>query len=142
MRVVGYDPYAADDKFEQLGISRCETLEELLKISDLITLHIPKSPQNMGLIGEKELKMCKKGVRIVNVARGGMIDEKALYDAIVGGHVAAAALDVQVEPNFTRNPKSRITGIHSLIWITLFHTTPWRINQGSKLQKYRCCKAG
>ncbi|NLM10926.1 MAG: phosphoglycerate dehydrogenase [Clostridiaceae bacterium] len=108
MRVVGYDPYAADDKFEQLGISRCETLEELLKISDLITLHIPKSPQNMGLIGEKELKMCKKGVRIVNVARGGMIDEKALYDAIVGGHVAAAALDVQeVEPNFTKKPEEQ-----------------------------------
>jgi len=108
MNVVGYDPYVADEKFEQLGVTRCETLEELLKISDLITLHIPKSPQNMGLIGEKELKMCKKGVRIVNVARGGMIDEKALYNAIVEGHVAAAALDVQeVEPNFTKSPEEQ-----------------------------------
>lgn len=108
MKVVGYDPYAADDKFIQLGITRCETLEELLQVSDLITLHIPKSPQNMGLIGEKELKMCKKGVRIVNVARGGMIDEKALYNAIVEGHVAAAALDVQeVEPNFTKKPEEQ-----------------------------------
>ena len=92
MKVVGYDPYASDDKFAQLRISRCESLEDLLKVSDLITLHIPKSPQNTGLIGEKELKICKKGVRIVNVARGGMIDEKALYDAIVSGQVAAAAL--------------------------------------------------
>ena len=108
MKVVGYDPYAADEKFVQLGITRCDTLEELLKVSDLITLHIPKSPQNMGLIGEKELKMCKKGVRIVNAARGGMVDEKALYNAIVEGHVAAAALDVQeVEPNFTKKPEEQ-----------------------------------
>lgn len=60
------------------------------------------------MIGEKELKICKKGVRIVNVARGGMIDEKALYDAIVSGQVAAAALDVQeVEPNFTKKPEEQ-----------------------------------
>ncbi|HZK27513.1 MAG TPA: NAD(P)-dependent oxidoreductase, partial [Thermoclostridium sp.] len=65
-------------------------------------------PQNTGLIGEKELNICKKGVRIVNVARGGMIDEKALYDAIASGHVAAAALDVQeVEPNFTKKPEEQ-----------------------------------
>ncbi|MDD4295910.1 MAG: NAD(P)-dependent oxidoreductase, partial [Ruminiclostridium sp.] len=108
MKGVGFDPYASDDKFKQLGITRCETLEELLKVSDLITLHIPKSPQNVGLIGEKELKICKKGVRIVNVARGGMIDEKALYNAIVDGHVAAAALDVQeTEPNFTKKPEDQ-----------------------------------
>jgi D-3-phosphoglycerate dehydrogenase len=108
MKVIGYDPYASDDRFVKLGISRCETLEDLLKVSDLITLHIPKSPQNMGLIGEKELKMCKKGVRIVNVARGGMIDEKALYNALAEGHVAAAALDVQEkEPNFTKKPEEQ-----------------------------------
>ncbi len=105
MKAVGYDPYASDDKFTQLGITRCETLEDLLKAADLITLHIPKSPQSQGLIGENELKICKKGVRIVNVARGGMIDEKALYNAIVEGQVAAAALDVQEkEPNFTKTP--------------------------------------
>ena len=108
MKVVGYDPYASDDRFKQLGIDRCETLEDLLKVSDLITLHIPKSPQNANLIGENELKLCKKGVRIVNCARGGMINEKALYDAIVSGHVAAAALDVQeVEPNFTKKPEEQ-----------------------------------
>ncbi len=108
MKVIGYDPYASDDRFVKLGISRCETLEDLLKVSDLITLHIPKSPQNMGLIGEKELKMCKKGVRIVHVARGGMIDEKALYNALAEGHVAAAALDVQEkEPNFTKKPEEQ-----------------------------------
>lgn len=108
MKVVGYDPYASDERFKQLGITRCETLEDLLRISDLITLHIPKSPQNVGLIGEKEIKICKKGVRIVNVARGGMIDEKALYNAIVDGHVAAAALDVQeTEPNFTKKPEEQ-----------------------------------
>ncbi len=108
MKVVGYDPYASDERFAQLGITRCEKLEDLLKVADLITLHIPKSPQNMGLIGEKELKICKKGVRIVNVARGGMVDEKALYQAIVDGKVAAAALDVQEkEPNFTKKPEEQ-----------------------------------
>jgi len=108
MNVVGYDPYASDEKFTQLGVTRCETLEDLLKISDLITLHIPKSPQSNGLIGEKELKLCKKGVRIVNAARGGMIDEKALDNAIAEGHVAAAALDVQeVEPNFSKKPEEQ-----------------------------------
>jgi D-3-phosphoglycerate dehydrogenase len=79
-----------------------------LKVSDLITLHIPKSPESTNLIGEKELKLCKKGVRIVNCARGGMINEKALYDAIVSGQVAAAALDVQEkEPNFTKKPEEQ-----------------------------------
>lgn len=108
MTVVGYDPYATDDRFKQLGIARCETLEELLKVSDLITLHIPKSPESANLIGEKELKLCKKGVRIVNCARGGMINEKALYDAIQSGQVAAAALDVQEkEPNFSKKPEEQ-----------------------------------
>jgi D-3-phosphoglycerate dehydrogenase len=108
MKVVGYDPYISDERVASLGITRVETLDELLKISDLITIHIPKTPESKNLIGERELALCKKGVRIVNVARGGMIDEKALYNAIVSGHVAGAALDVQeVEPNFTKKPEEQ-----------------------------------
>ncbi len=108
MNVVGYDPYLTDERVTQLGITRVETLDELLKIADLITIHIPKSPESKNLIGERELALCKKGVRIVNVARGGMIDEKALYNAIVEGHVAGAALDVQeVEPNFNKAPEEQ-----------------------------------
>jgi len=108
MKVVGFDPYITDERVQQLGISRVETLEELCKISDLITIHIPKTPESKNIIGEKELALCKKGVRIVNVARGGMVDEKALYNAIVSGHVAGAALDVQeVEPNFNKAPEEQ-----------------------------------
>lgn len=108
MNVIGYDPYITDERCTQLGITRAETIDDLLKVSDLVTIHIPKTPESKNLIGERELALCKKGVRVVNVARGGMIDEKALYNAIVSGHVAGAALDVQeVEPNFNKTPEEQ-----------------------------------
>ncbi len=108
MKVVGYDPYITDERVNSLGITRVENIDDLIKVSDLITIHIPKTPESKNIIGARELALCKKGVRIVNVARGGMIDEKALYDAIVSGHVAGAALDVQeVEPNFTKAPEDQ-----------------------------------
>lgn len=108
MNVVGYDPYVSDERAAQLGVTRMETLDELFKVADLITIHIPKTPESKNIIGERELTICKKGVRIVNVARGGMVDEKALYNAIVSGHVAGAALDVQeVEPNFSKAPEEQ-----------------------------------
>lgn len=108
MNVVAYDPYIGDEKFNQLGVTRCETLEELLKQADLITLHTPKTPETYGMIGEKELAICKDGVRIVNAARGGLVNEKALYDALVSGKVAAAALDVlDPEPNYNKKPEEQ-----------------------------------
>lgn len=108
MNVVAYDPYIGDDRFNQLGVKRCATLEELLKQVDLITLHTPKTPETYGIIGEKELAMCKDGVRIVNAARGGLVNEKALYDALVSGKVAAAALDVlDPEPNYNKKPEEQ-----------------------------------
>lgn len=108
MKVIAYDPYIGDEKFNQLGVTRCATLEELLKQSDLITLHTPKTPETYGIIGEKELALCKDGVRIVNAARGGLVNEKALYDALVSGKVAAAALDVlDPEPNYNKKPEEQ-----------------------------------
>lgn len=108
MKVVGYDPYISDERVASLGITRIEKLDDLFKISDLITIHIPKTTESKNLIGERELALCKKGVRIVNVARGGMINEQALYDAIASGHVAGAALDVQeVEPSFNKTPEEQ-----------------------------------
>lgn len=108
MNVVAYDPYIGDEKFNQMGVKRCATLEELLKQSDLITLHTPKTPETYGIIGEKELAMCKDGVRIVNAARGGLVNEKALYDALKSGKVAAAALDVlDPEPNYNKKPEDQ-----------------------------------
>ncbi|AUS96642.1 phosphoglycerate dehydrogenase [Clostridium thermosuccinogenes] len=108
MRVVAYDPYITDDRFKMLGVEKCETLEELLKQSDLITLHTPKTSETYGMIGEKELNMCKRGVRIVNAARGGLVNEKALYDALKDGRVTAAALDVlDPEPSYDKKPEEQ-----------------------------------
>jgi len=108
MKVIAYDPYVTDERFEKMGIVKCEKLEDLLRQSDVITVHIPKTDNSQGLIGEKELKMCKKGVRIINVARGGIINEKALYDALKEGHVAGAAIDVfEKEPNFNKKPEEQ-----------------------------------
>ena len=108
MRVIAYDPYIGAEHFAQLGVTRCETLEELLRQADLITLHTPKTPETYGILGEKEIAMCKDGVRIVNAARGGLVNEKALYDVLVSGKVAAAALDVlDPEPNYNKKPEEQ-----------------------------------
>lgn len=108
MKVVAYDPYIGDEHFNQLGVTRCSTLEELLRQADLITIHTPKTSETYGILGEKELAQCKDGVRIVNAARGGLINEKALYDALVSGKVAAAALDVlDPEPNYNKKPEDQ-----------------------------------
>ena len=108
MRVVAYDPYITDEKFKKFGVVKCETLEELLRQSDLITLHTPKTAETYGMIGERELKLCKKGVRIVNAARGGLVNEKALYNALKEGHVAAAGIDVlDPEPSYDKKPEEQ-----------------------------------
>ena len=108
MKVVAYDPYITDEKFKKYGVEKCETLEALLVQSDLITIHTPKTSETFGIIGEKELKMCKKGVRIVNAARGGLINETALYNSLKEGHVAAAGIDVlDPEPSYDRKPENQ-----------------------------------
>jgi len=108
MKVVAYDPYITEERFKKLGVARCDKLEDLLKVSDLITLHTPKTAETYGILNERELAMCKKGVRLVNAARGGLINEKALYKAIVSGQVAAAALDVlDPEPNYNKKPEEQ-----------------------------------
>jgi D-3-phosphoglycerate dehydrogenase len=108
MRVIAYDPYIADEKFKKYGVEKCETLEDLLRQADLITIHTPKTSETTGMIGEKEFKMCKKGVRIVNAARGGLINEKALYNAIKEGKVAGAAIDVlNPEPGYDKTPEEQ-----------------------------------
>ncbi|MBR3838693.1 MAG: phosphoglycerate dehydrogenase [Clostridia bacterium] len=105
MNIIAYDPYVTDEKFERMGVRRCHTLDELLADSDLITIHTPKNKETINIIGEKELAKCKDGVRIVNAARGGLINEDALYDALVSGKVAACALDVlNPEPNYNKAP--------------------------------------
>jgi len=93
MRVVVSDPFLSVERARELGVERVE-LAELLARADVITVHTPLNDATRGLIGAAELAAAKTGVRIVNCARGGIIEEAALHDALVSGHVAGAALDV------------------------------------------------
>lgn len=94
MKVVAYDPYVSKERFAQLGIEQVLKLEELLKVSDFITVHLPKTKETTGLFGEKEFNMMKDGVRLLNTARGGIYDEKALIKALESGKVAGVGVDV------------------------------------------------
>jgi D-3-phosphoglycerate dehydrogenase len=103
MAVVAYDPFITEDKAKELGIT-LTTLQETLKVADFITLHTPLTKGTRHLIGEKEFALMKGGVRLINCARGGIIDEKALTVAIKSGKVAGAALDVfEQEPPVERD---------------------------------------
>jgi D-3-phosphoglycerate dehydrogenase / 2-oxoglutarate reductase len=91
--IVAYDPYVSSARAAQLGIELLP-LDDLLARADFISVHLPKTPETAGLIGKEALAKTKAGVIIVNAARGGLIDEAALADAITSGHVRAAGLDV------------------------------------------------
>jgi D-3-phosphoglycerate dehydrogenase len=96
MRVKGYDPYLSREVAEQAGIE-LTTLEEIYRNADYITVHVPLTEETKGMVGDKEFAMMKAGVRVVNCARGGIIDEAALARALEVNRVAGAALDVYVE---------------------------------------------
>ncbi|MGY1863664.1 MULTISPECIES: phosphoglycerate dehydrogenase [Nocardia] len=97
-KIVAYDPYVSPARAAQLGIELL-TLDELLERADLISIHLPKTPETKGLLGKEAIAKTKPGVIIVNAARGGLVDEAALADAIKSGHVRAAGLDVfETEP--------------------------------------------
>ncbi|MCK4262042.1 phosphoglycerate dehydrogenase, partial [bacterium] len=98
MRVVGYDPYIRSEAAMRAGVELVE-IRDLLSRSDYITVHVPLTDETRHLIGKKEFEVMKEGVRIINCARGGIIDESALYEAIKKGKVAGAAFDV-----FEREP--------------------------------------
>ncbi|MEV6815111.1 phosphoglycerate dehydrogenase [Micromonospora sp. NPDC051296] len=102
-RLIAYDPYIQPARAAQLGV-RLVGLEELLRESDFISIHLPKTPETVGLIGEKELSIVKPGVRIVNAARGGLIDEQALANALAEGRVGGAGVDVYAKEPCTASP--------------------------------------
>lgn len=99
MRVIAYDPYITEENAEILGV-KLLSLDEVLKQADFITVHLPLTRESRHLLDKKAFELMKEGVRIVNCARGGVIDEQALYEAMKSGKVAGAALDVfEKEPN-------------------------------------------
>lgn len=103
VQLVAFDPYVQPARAAQLGV-RMVDLDELLSISDFITVHLPKTPETLGLIGDEALHKVKPEVRIINAARGGIVDEQALYDALVDGRVAGAGVDVFAKEPCTDSP--------------------------------------
>lgn len=99
MKILGYDPFAAPVDSEKLGIEVTDSLEIIFRESDYITIHVPKNEQTLNMIGSEQIKMMKPEVRLINCARGGIINEDALYEALAQKRIAGAALDVfSVEP--------------------------------------------
>ena len=98
VELIAYDPFASAEAAAALGV-RLVSLDDLLAASDYITVHLPKTPETAGIIGESALAKVKRGVRIINTSRGGLVDEAALAAALADGRVAGAGLDVfSVEP--------------------------------------------
>jgi D-3-phosphoglycerate dehydrogenase len=103
MRLCAYDPYVAPERARQMGVELLG-LEELMAESDFVTIHLPKTSETVGLIGADVLAKAKPGIRIVNAARGGILDETALLDGLRSGQVGGAALDVFSNEPCTDSP--------------------------------------
>jgi D-3-phosphoglycerate dehydrogenase len=103
MKVIAYDPYLSAERALDLGVEKVE-LEQLLRRADFITLHTPLTDKTRNIISRESIALTKKGVRLINCARGELVDEAALFDALTAGHVAGAALDVFVEEPATASP--------------------------------------
>jgi D-3-phosphoglycerate dehydrogenase len=99
MKVLGYDPFLSEERAKEYGIELYRDVDEIVSQCDFLTVHTPLTDETRGIINAERLAAMKKGARIINCARGGIVDETALADAIESGHIAGAALDV-----FTREP--------------------------------------
>jgi D-3-phosphoglycerate dehydrogenase / 2-oxoglutarate reductase len=112
MQPIAYDPYLSISRARSLQVDLFENLDDLLARADFLTLHMPLTAETWHIIGREQIAKAKRGIRIVNCARGGMIDEVALYDALKEGQVAAAALDVyETEPPPTDYPLRDLSNI-------------------------------
>ncbi|NLH82617.1 MAG: phosphoglycerate dehydrogenase [Phyllobacteriaceae bacterium] len=103
MRVIAFDPFLSPERAAAIGVEKVD-LDELLKRADFITLHTPLTEKTRNILSAEALAKCKKGVRIINCARGGLVDEAALRAALESGHVAGAGFDVYVDEPATANP--------------------------------------
>ena len=110
MKLNAYDPYVSAERAARMGVELVD-LDTLLGTADFITIHLPKTPDTAGLIGKEALSKVKPGVRIVNAARGGILDEEALAEAIRDGRVAGAGLDVYSTEPLTESPLFDLDGV-------------------------------
>ena len=113
MNIIAYDPYINEERANNLGV-KIGSLDDVIEKADFITVHMPLTPDTKGMIGAKEMARMKKSVRLINCARGGIIDEQALADAVQNGTVAGAAVDV-----FTSEPLAEDHPFHGIDKIIL-----------------------
>lgn len=111
MKLVAYDPFVSEDRARQINVELVD-LDELVARADFITLHLAKTPETVGLIGRELLSRAKPELRVVNVARGGIVDEEALAEAVAEGRVAGAAIDVFSTEPCTDSP---LFGLDSVV---------------------------
>jgi D-3-phosphoglycerate dehydrogenase / 2-oxoglutarate reductase len=104
MRVVAFDPFVSAERYRELGVEKADSVDDLYAQADFITIHLPKTPETEGFINAEAIAKMRDGVRILNVARGGLIDDAALEDALDSGKVAGAALDVFAKEPMTEHP--------------------------------------
>lgn len=103
MRVLAFDPFVSAERYRELGVEKADSPEDIYAQADFITIHLPKTPETEGFLNEAAFSKMRDGVRVLNVARGGLIDEGALKDALESGKVGGAALDVFKEEPMTEN---------------------------------------
>src|SRR4029453_5493851 len=99
-----YDPFVTRERFREPGVQQAETPDDLYANADVLTLHVALTPDTRGLIGRQVLGKLKPGARIINAARGALIDTEALVEALQSGHIGGAALDVFEEEPLTESP--------------------------------------
>jgi D-3-phosphoglycerate dehydrogenase / 2-oxoglutarate reductase len=104
MRLIAFDPYVSRERARSLAIELMPDLGALLVQSDVVTIHLPRTPETEALIGDRELSLMKEGARLVNTSRGGIVDERALEEALRSGRLAGAALDVFADEPATDHP--------------------------------------
>ena len=110
MKVIAYDPYLSEEKAAKMGVEKV-ALDDLLKRADFITLHVPLTDQTRNILSRENLEKTRKGVRIINCARGGLVDEQAVADLLKSGHIAGAAFDVFAKEPATENPLFGLPGV-------------------------------
>lgn len=102
VKLIAYDPYISDDRFTRYGVEKKEKLDDLLKEADIITIHTPRTKETIGIIGKREVDLMKDGVRVVNAARGKLMEEAALYEGLKSGKIKSVGLDVhEEEPRYS-----------------------------------------
>ncbi|HEY1829767.1 MAG TPA: phosphoglycerate dehydrogenase, partial [Acidimicrobiales bacterium] len=110
MELIGFDPFVSPERARAMGV-RLVTIEELVGEADFVSIHTPKTPETIGLFGADLLAKAKPGIRIINTARGGIVDEEALAEAIRNGIVAGAGLDVFAKEPCTDSPLFELPGV-------------------------------